>query len=210
MAFAFLIFLLKIISIKTISKFKVIQSSNCNNFFIVMSDGIYYFNNINYNMVNIYEFNSTQIIESQDQFDSISLKPLLNNSFLFVAKNNYIYFFDEKENEIKCISNSLKDIEIYSSQIIPYDIYKEDDYFSFKYFIILIDTYYEFNIYHYSMVKNSSYFKNEEISSLHFYIDSEYFSCQYFLETITCFYRSEYYILLEANFFILFSDSEIK
>ena len=175
-----------------------------------MSNGIDYFNNINYNMVNIYEFNSTQKIESQEQFDSISLKPLLNNSFLFVAKNNYIYFFDEKENEIKCISNSLKDIEIYSSQIIPYDIYKEDDYFSFKYFIIFIDIYYEFNIYHYSMVKNSSYFENEEISSLHFYIESEYFSCQYFLETITCFYRIEYYKLLEANFFILFNDTEIK
>ena len=207
MIFGFLILLIKILNLRAIQNFKVIQSSNYNDFFIIMSDGIYYFNNINYNKVIQYEFNLTQKIESQDQFDSISLNAFLNKSFLFIAKDNYIYFFDEEDNNIKCI-NSLNYYEIYSSQILPDYIYNSDNYFSFDYFIVFVDINKNLNIYYYSMSKYYDIFENELISSLIFTIETKYFSCQFVINFIlTCFYKKENSMFLEIKSFKLINSN---
>ena len=208
MIFALLIFFIAILSIRAIPNFKVIKTSYKNNYYIIMPDGIYYLNNINYNMNKQYEFNITEQIESQEQFDYINLYPLLNNSFLFIAKNNYIYFFYENENKI-IFTNYLNDNEIYSSQIFPTYI-ENDIYFPLYYFTVFVDINKNLNIY-YSVFKFYDDSENEKMTSLNFNIDSKYFSCQLFYGyNLTCFYKRENSMLLEANTFILGDNSNIE
>ena len=213
MIFVFLMFLIKILTIKSIISFKVIQKSNCVCYFIVMSDGIFDYNDVDVDYkTELYEFNIIQRIISQEDFDSISLNMLLNNSYIFFIKN-FIYFFDEKEN-LNIFLNS--DNEIYSSQIIPLEnnlIY--DSNTSIYYFIAFADKKKNLNINFYRMKKTiSDTFENEKISSINDTIDSKYFSCQLMYETfyeniLTCFYKNED-SLLEANSFIVENNSVLK
>ena len=87
MIFAFLIFLINILSFKAISNFKMMHKSNSNFIFIIMPYGIYNFNYTNYNLINQYYFNISQIILSKEKFDTISLNEILFNSYIFIAKN---------------------------------------------------------------------------------------------------------------------------
>ena len=80
MIFAFLIFLISILNLKAIPNFKAIHNINSNSFFIIISDGIYYYNFTNYNMTNQYKlFNISENLLSKEKFDSISSNTLFNN-----------------------------------------------------------------------------------------------------------------------------------
>ena len=203
MIFAFLIFLISILNLKAIPNFKAIHNINSNSFFIIISDGIYYYNFTNYNMTNQYKlFNISENLLSKEKFDSISSNTLFNNSYIFII-NNFIYHFDENKNEITCI-DSLNDIGgIYSSQIIPLDHY--------SYFIAFVDINKNLNIYYYELINNSisrNILKNE-------YIDSKYFSCQLMNATfsenvLTCFYKKENSQFLEAKSFKIGYNSDIQ
>ena len=211
MIFVFLIFLIKILTVKSILSFKVIKKSSCDCYFIIMYDGIYEYNDY---QSFVYFFNTNQKITSQEDFDFISLNILLNNSYIFLTKN-FIYFFDEKEN-INIILNSFNDDAIYSSQIISLEnniIY--DNYDSIYYFIAFGDKNKSLNINYYRIKKISDTFENEKIYSINVAIDSKYFSCQLMKETfyeniLTCFYKNEDSLFLEANSFIIENNSILK